>query len=701
LTSTPSRSTRNARGRSAGRSSPGKRPTKKRGFFRRFWWVFILVIPMVGLTVLGGMLFYVYANLTVPDLPPLAQTTQILDRNGDLLTTFHTAVDRKVVPLDRISKSLQTAVIDTEDKNYYSEGAISPLGIVRALWTDIRSGAVVEGGSTITQQYVKNVFTGDERTLTRKIKEAMLAIKLEKQYSKDEILTKYLNTIYFGHGAYGIEAAAQTYFGIHASEIKPVQAALLAALIASPSGLDPFTPGNKSAARDRRNYVLDRMVEEGDLEADTAARLKAMPVKLRKETTASYSGEFFAWYVRSLLARQYGEEAVTGGGLRVKTTIDPAWQAAADTAVRDHLPDPKDPEAALVAIDPSNGEILAMVGGKAYTKPGQFNLATQASRQAGSAFKTFTLAAALKQGISLSSYWPGPSTITIPAADCGGIPWTLSNADPGESGYFSLSSATAHSVNTVYAQVETYGDAGMNPSKVAAMAHRLGITSPLGDPPPCSLTLGSQGVTPLEMTSAYATIANQGTYESPTAVTIVRNPDGEKMKFPATREKVAAVDSNIANTVTYALEGVVQYGTGTAAGISGLPVAGKTGTSQDYKNAWFCGFTPPPVESSDYRQVAVCVWVGYKKHERPMYDVGGVSGPIYGGTIPAAIWNDFVSAIMGSIDTAGVDFLAPDLSQFTGGPGQPLPSPKPSKSPPASPGASLSPGPKPTPSSSP
>jgi penicillin-binding protein 1A len=173
------------------------------------------------------------------------------------------------------------------------------------------------------------------------------------------------------------------------------------------------------------------------------------------------------------------------------------------------------------------------------------------------------------------------------------------------------------------------------------------------------------------------------------------------MKFPATREKVAAVDSNIANTVTYALEGVVQYGTGTAAGISGLPVAGKTGTSQDYKNAWFCGFTPPPVESSDYRQVAVCVWVGYKKHERPMYDVGGVSGPIYGGTIPAAIWNDFVSEIMGSIDTAGVDFLAPDLSQFTGGPGQPQPSPKPSKSPPASPGASLSPGPKPTPSSSP
>ena len=659
----------------------------------------------LGFAVLAGMLFYVYANLTVPDLPPLAQTSQILARNGDLLTTFHNAVDRKVVSLDQISGSLQAAVIDTEDKNYYSEGAISPLGIARALWTDIKSGSMVEGGSTITQQYVKNVYTGDERTLTRKIKEAMLAMKLEKQYSKDEILAKYLNTIYFGHGAYGVEAAAQTYFGIRASEIKPVQAALLAALIASPSALDPFVPGNKAAAKIRRDYVLDRMVEEGDLKAATATRLKAMPIRLRKEITESYSGEFFAWYVRSLLAQQYGEEAVTGGGLRVKTTLDPLWQAAADKAVREQLPDPKDPEAALVAIDPSNGEILAMVGGRSYTKPGQFNLATQASRQAGSAFKMFTLAAALKQGVSLNSYWSGPSTITIPDQACytGGSPWALSNSDPGEAGYFSLASATAHSVNTVYAQVETYGDVGMSPSKVAAMAHRLGITSPLGNPPPCSLTLGSQGVSPLEMTSAYATIANQGTYESPTAVTIVRGPAGQKMKWPATREKVAAVDPNIANTVTYALEGVVQYGTGTAAAVSGLPVAGKTGTSQDYKNAWFCGFTPPAIGSTDYRQMAVCVWVGYKKRERPMYDVGGFSGPTYGGTVPATIWHDFVSEIMASIDTTGIEFTEPNLSQFTSGPGTSLPTPKPSKGPSPSLGQSPTPvgGTKPTPSSSP
>lgn len=655
---------------------------------------------MLGLLVLAGTLIYVYSNLTVPDLPPLAQTTQILDRNGDLLTTFHSAVNRKVVKLDQVSKSIQAAVIDTEDKNFYSEGAISPLGIVRALWTNITSGAMVEGGSTITQQYVKNVYTGAERTLSRKIKEAMLAMKLENQFTKDEILAKYLNTIYFGHGAYGIEAAAQTYFGIPAAQVKPVQAALLAALIASPSALDPFA-GHKAAAKERRNYVLDRMVEEGHLDAAQAAKLKATPIKLRKETTETYSGEFFAWYVRSLLTTQYGEKAVTGGGLRVRTTIDPQWQAAADTAVQDALKDPKDPEGALVAIDPSNGQILAMVGGKSYTTPGQFNLATQAYRQTGSAFKMFTLAAALKQGISLNSYWSGPSTYTIPSTACGGIPWTLSNADPGEAGYFSLASATAHSVNTVFAQVETNVGAGMTPSKVAAMAHRLGITSPLGDPPPCSLTLGSQGVSPLEMTSAYATIANQGTYESPTAVTSVRDPDGQKLKFPSTREKVDAVDPNIANAVTYALEGVVQYGTGTVAGVSGLPVAGKTGTSQDYKNAWFCGYTPPAVGGTSYKQVAVCVWVGYKKRERSMYDIPPFSGPIYGGTIPATIFHNFVTDITGSMDTTGADFVSPDLSQFTGGPTPPSPSPKPPKSPGPSPSESPSTGPKPKPSPSP
>jgi penicillin-binding protein 1A len=660
-------------------------------------------VPLVGLLILGGTLYYVYSNLQIPDAPPLAQTTQVFDRNGDLLTTFHAGEDRKVIPFDQMPQSLRDAVIDTEDKNFYSEGAISPLGILRAAWTNLLHGSIVEGGSTITQQYVKNVYTGGEQTFTRKIKEAMLAMKLEKQFpNKDDILAKYLNTIYFGHGAYGVQAAAKTYFGKDAKSLKPVESALLAALIAAPSALDPLQRQHRAAALLRRNYVIDRMVEEGHLDPGTAAKMKAKPLSkmLVKETTTSYQGAFFAWYVRGLLEDQsaFGEKAVTSGGLRVRTTLDPVAQDDAEAAVADQLSDPEDPEAALVAIDPATGEILAMVGGRSYTRPGQFNLATQGKRPAGSSFKAFTLTAALKQGISLNSYWNGPSSYTIPYEECytGSTPWTPSNADPGEAGTFSLISATAYSVNTVFAQLEMDKEAGMSPEKVAAMAHRLGVISDLGDPPPCSLTLGSQNVSPLEMTSAYATLANEGVYQSPTPIMSVRGPSGDKLRYPPSRSR-DAVDPNIANAATYALQAVVQYGTGTGAAIDGLSVAGKTGTSQDYKNAWFCGFTPPSTDPA-YTQVAACVWVGYPKHEKSMYDVGNVSGPVYGGTIPASIWHEFVSNYLADeqMPTDGVSFTSPDLSQFTGGPVPPPPSPKPSKSP--VPSETPSPRPRPSPS---
>ena len=678
-----------------------RRPAKRRGFFRRFWWVFVL-IPLLGLAVLGGTLFYVYENLTIPNARPLAQTTYLTYRNGDPLTSFHTAVDRKVIEYDQIPESLRNAVIATEDKDFWRHGGVSPMAIVRAAWADITHGSIVEGGSTITQQYVKTVYLSDEQTLTRKIKEAMLAVKLEKEYSKKDILKMYLNTIYFGHGAYGVEAAAQTYFGIHASELKPVQSALLAGLISAPSALDPSQ--HKAAARDRRDYVTDRMVAEGYVDSTQATKMKAQPIVLRQEATSGYSDgrDFFAWYVRGQLDDWYGEEAVTSGGLHVRTTLDPEWQTAAEQAVQLALPDPHDPEAALVAIDPSNGQVLAMVGGRSYTRAGQFNLATQALRQAGSAFKMFTLATALKQGYSLNSYWDGPSSITIPDERClgPGGPWTLSNADPGESGSYSLASATAHSVNTVFAQVVVAD--GMSPDRVAKTAHDLGISSPLGDPAPCSITLGSQGVSPLDMTSSYATIANQGVYEQPTGVISVRDPGGQKKHMPPQKVK-QAIDPNVANAVTYALRGVVQYGTGTAANIGAQPVAGKTGTSQDFKNAWFCGYTAPSADA-DYTQVAVCVWTGYKKTEKPMENVGVVSGPIYGGTIPASVWQDFVLAIQlyplnGSDGPMPIEqFPPPDLSQFTVGPEPPPPSPKPEKSASATPSPEGSPTPKPKPS---
>lgn len=649
------------------------------------------MLPLTGLMVLSATLYYVYSNLELPDAPPLAETTFLSYRDGEPLTTFHSDVDRKVISFEAMPESLRNAVIDVEDKDYYEHGGISPIGIVRAAWADITKGELAEGGSTITQQYVKQVFTGGERTFSRKIKEGMLAMKLEHEFDKDQILAKYLNTIYFGHGAYGVQAAAQTYFGIDASKLKPAQSALLAGLVAAPSALDPFK--HKADAKERRDHVIDRMLEEGHLTAEEAAKLKSMPVKLKRETVGSYPGStFFAWYVRSQLEPQYGEEMVTAGGLRVRTTLDPDLQRAAEEAVDNALPNPKDPEAALVAIDPATGQILAMVGGRSYTKLGQFNIATQAERQAGSAFKMFTLATALKQDYSLYSYWPGPSTITIPDDRCyGDGPWTLSNADPGEAGYFSLASATAHSVNTVFAQLVVAP--GISPERVAHTAESLGITSPMGDPVPCSITLGSQGVKPLDMTVAYAAVANEGVWHSPTSIMSVRGPDGEKIRYPGTRE-AERLSRDVANAVTKALTGVVQYGTGTGASLGSRPVAGKTGTSQDYKNAWFCGYTAP-----GEGQIATCVWVGYKKTEKSMINVGGLSGPVYGGTIPASIWQDFMTDALKELEAPIARFTEPDMSDFTGGPVQPSPSPKPHKTP--SPDASGTPKPKPSASPSP
>lgn len=682
------------------RPAPAQRPPakkkapRKRGFFRRTWWVFLLVLPLVALAAFAGTMYYVYVNLEVPDAPPLAQTSQLFDRHRNLVTTFHADEDRKVIPIEQMPEHLRQAVIATEDHDFYEHGGISPIGILRAMWTNVTKGELVEGGSTITQQYVKQVYTGADRTVTRKLKEALLAVKLETEYDKDEILAKYLNTIYFGHGAYGVQAAAQTYFGIDAERLKPAQSALLAGLIQAPSALDPFD--HRADALERRSHVIDRMQEEGYITADEAAKMQTAKIKLAKRTVDSDdTSAFFAWYVRGLLEKRYGEEAVTSGGLRIRTTLDSEWQQVAQDVVRDWLPDPKDPEAALVAIDPATGHILAMVGGRHYTRPGQFNLATQAKRQAGSAFKTFTLAEAFEQGWSPYSSWYGPATTTISDPRCmgGDGPWTPSNADPGEAGGFSLLSATAHSVNTVFAQLVVKGT--MSPEKVADMAHKLGIESDLGSPVPCSITLGSQGVSPLEMTSAYATLANQGVYESPTAVLSVTNPDDSKRGIPRTKER-EVVDPNVANAVTYALEGVVDYGTGTAADIGNLPVAGKTGTSQDYKNAWFCGYTPPlsPKADDDDHQVAVCVWVGYAKRERSMVNVENVSGPVYGGTIPAGIWHDFVGEV--TADVPYSDFPDPDLGAFTtGNEPEPSESPKPKKS--ASPSPSKPPKPSPSP----
>jgi membrane peptidoglycan carboxypeptidase len=639
---------------SAGQPNGKRARPRKRGFFRRYWWAFVAT-PLVLILALVATLMYAYAHIQLPNTPPPARTTFIYDRFGNKIGELHGAFNRTEIPLSQMPKVLQDAVIDTEDKSYYHHGGISVSGIVRAAWQDLLHHSAVQGGSTITQQYVKNVYTNGERSIFRKVKEALYAIKLEHKFSKDEILEKYLNTIYFGHGAYGVEAASQTYFHHSARKDDALEAATLAGMIASPGRFDPVE--HAAAAKARRNYVLQQMVQQGHLGASEAARLEAKPVAVFRDPNRTRQNfAYFMDYTRQWLLHKYGDELTYAGGLRVTTSLDRRVQHAAETAVADHLPAKSDPSAALVAIDPRTGQIRAMVGGPDFDQlTNNENLAVAPSRrQAGSAFKPFTLAAAMKQKFSLNSYWEGPSQITIPDRRCYTTdpdtgkygPWTLSNAADEESGTFSLVNATAFSVNTVFAQLVTALDKG--PKDVVDTAHAMGIESTLR--PVCSITLGTQEVSPLEMTRAYATLADRGVRHSATPISQVKSV-GHSIETKPNTKGTRVLDANDADLVTYSLQRVVAYGTGTAADLSDREVAGKTGTTNSEANAWFCGYIP---------QLAACVWMGYHTGNKPMHDIEGVSD-VFGGTIPAAIWHDFMTQVTQELDLPAVDFHSPSF----------------------------------------
>jgi penicillin-binding protein 1A len=664
---------------------------KKRSFFRRFWWVFVLV-PVVLLLASFGVLYIAYVRIELPDTLPPIRTSYLYDRDGELLTPLHGAVDRKIVPLSQISENLQNAVIATEDAGFYSHPGIDVKGIVSAAWTDLVKHDTVVGASTITQQLVKNVYAGQyvenpdgsteyvvpPRSIKEKIREALLAIKLETEDTKQQILAKYLNTVYFGHGAYGAEAAAETYFGIHATQLSVQQSAVLAAVLHAPSLYDPI----KSAYDNkfRRDYTLDQMANYGYISTDQASQLKAeeccgIPkeqARAENSIRSKAGSAYFVDYAREDLFDRYGSARVYGGGLNITTTLDLDMQKAARAAVADHLPLDTDPEAAVVTVDNNTGQILAMVGGRNFQRS-KVNLATQpctgCGRQAGSAFKPFTLAAALKAGYALRyHYWQGPSSITITNPVCAGPDgyWTPVNAGDGEAGTFDLLAATEHSVNTVYAQLISQ----LGPDAVVGMAHSLGIKSHLD--PYCSVTLGSVQVNPLEMTTAYSTLADHGLYHKANPLLEVDRSNGDSIDDHVASNAKRAVGADIADQVTYALRYVVTGGTGTDANLDypyGYTVYGKTGTAQDNVDAWFCGYT---------QEISTCVWVGYPDAERPLEYVEGVPS-VYGGTIPAAIWHDYMIEALKIVcegkDTCAEPFAPP--TEFTGtlGPATPVPSP--------------------------
>ena len=537
---------------------------------------------------------------------------------------------RVLVSSEAIAPIMKQAIVVVEDKRFYEHNGVDLRGIFRALWQDIRSQSVVEGGSTITQQYVKNAYSRNEQTIGRKVREAALAWQLTQRWSKDRILTAYLNTVYFGNGAYGILQAARTYFqGKSASELTLPEAALLAGIPQSPSRYDPVRrPG---AARERRAFVLEQMVEQGRITHAEQRRANATPLPKPEDVRLPGTrgpAPYFVGYVTDQLVARYGAERVFGGGLEVTTTIDLDLQTSAREAIQEVLDDPDGPAAALVAIDPRTGAVRAMFGGTNFQRS-QFNLATQAERQPGSSFKPIVLATALRKGIA-----PATRITSKPVQiDAGDRLWKVSNYEGSYLGEVDLTTAMVHSDNAVYAQLTNI----VGPRSIVETAHRLGIRSEL--PAYFSIGLGFVAVNPLDMTRAYATIANDGRRvdgsimgDVPRVVQAVRfRKTGKALKNePVPRPVLAATD---AEAITSILTKVVEQGTGKRARLPGRQAAGKTGTNDDYGDAWFVGYTP---------ELAVAVWVGYPNELRPM-ETEFNGEPVAGGTLPALIWKAFMT----------------------------------------------------------
>jgi penicillin-binding protein 1A len=604
---------------------------------------FVLAGLVGAILVLLGVL-WAYSAVSLPAEPEQARTTIMYDSAGNTLDELYKEQNRVSVPLDKVADIMEKAVVSAEDRHFYEHSGIDPIGITRALFNDVR-GRNVQGGSTITQQLVKNTYLTSERSLTRKAKEAILAVKVERSLGKREILERYLNTIYFGRGAYGIEKAAENYFGKSAAELQLPEAALLAGLIRAPESADPQTA--PAAARNRRAIVLNALQRDKVITKAEAAAAKAAPLpdKPRPDPAAGLTGStaYFVTMVRSWALDQFGERIALGGGLRIKTTLDPKMQAEAEEAIKGVLDRPDDPDAALVTMD-DEGAVRAMIGGKDF-RASQVNLAispeNKAPRpQAGSTFKPIDLASALEHDIPVTQRYSGPNKLNLEFDGYApvGKPWT--NYGRESFGSIDLTEATVHSVNTSYIQLAK--DVGLK--NIIETGHELGIESDIPDVP--SMALGSANVSPYEMVRAYMTFANRGERVDPYFVKEVTDSDGTVLWTPA-KHKKRVLDEKYADVVNAVLQQVIKRGTGTAAAI-GRPAAGKTGTTTNNSDAWFVGYTP---------KLGTAIWMGYKEgNGRPMDDVHGREAT--GGTFPAQIWSRYMKQATADMDTG--DFTPPD-----------------------------------------
>ncbi|HEX2272343.1 MAG TPA: transglycosylase domain-containing protein [Acidimicrobiales bacterium] len=637
------------------------------------WWatlgttvVAVLIPVIVTLVLLQTLYNPPSGRLPEPRLSAAAQATRIYDGAGNQLAALNRFDTRVPIRPGDLTQVLKDAVVAIEDRRFFQHKGVDMRAIFRALWADLQGGTFEQGGSTITQQYVKRIYTGPQRSVGRKVREAVLASRVEKQLSKDEILFRYLDDIYLGNGAYGVGAASEIYFRKPVREVNLSEAALLAGLIRAPSSDDPRT--NVAGAEARRLAVLAAMRDQGKItqsQYDEAALRRIVLATDRSQTSSTatlvYPPErlettypYFVDYVRRYLVARYGEDKVYRGGLRVETTIDPRLQAMAEAAVRSTLAGTSPPlEMSLVTVDPNTGYVKAMVGGRDFVQS-QVNLALGncvgapkppdggpvciegggTGRQPGSAFKPFTLAKAFELGITPDRVYSGPSSYTIPR--CTGNGCVVRNAEGGGYGALPLRQATHHSVNTVFAQL--IQDVGV--PETAELAYRMGLTMVRPDAKlgpgriyGPSLTLGAAEVSPLDMASAFGVFARRGEQFPATPVVRVTDYTGKVLEDNASRRPRRVIAQNIADNVTDVLKGVITSGTGRAADI-GRPegTAGKTGTSEDYSDAWFVGYT---------RRLSTAVWMGYANSQRPLINVKGVD-KVFGGTFPAETWKAFM-----------------------------------------------------------
>ncbi|MFF8914997.1 transglycosylase domain-containing protein [Streptomyces sp. NPDC015032] len=618
------------------------------------------------------------ANLQTP---PLSQRTTILDSKGGMIASVYSR-DRTVVKLEDISPYMQKAIVAIEDARFYKHGAIDLKGILRAMNRNVQTGGTAQGASTLTQQYVKNVFVeeaGDDpdkvaqatqQTMGRKIQELKYAIQVEEKLGKKRILTNYLNITFFGQQAYGVEAASQRYFSKSAKDLTLEEAALLAGIVQSPSRYDPVN--DPAEATKRRNTVLQRMADVGNITQAEADKAKANPIKLKVKKpkngciTAVSGAGFFCDYVRNVFltdpafgkTKEDRAKVWNRGGLTVRTTLDPQSQKSVQSSVKSHVYKSDKVATAVTLVQPGTGKIMGMGQSKPYgfgPNETQYNYSVDKKMggsnygfPTGSTFKPFLAAAAIEGGKPATQVYPSPYEMDYPdtVQSCGkpwvndGVPkYHLENENESEKGPYALREAMEKSVNTYFVQM--LQDIGMCP--VSQMTDKLGVVQGDGTKlpqNPSTLTLGSNGLSPLTMSSAYAAFANRGTYCTPIAIESVKTADGTSLPVPKTSCS-QAMSQTTADTINTLLRGVVDSGTGQEAGLNSRDNAGKTGTTDSRKNAWFVGYTP---------NMSGAVWVGSPSQSVEMEHVtiGGVyQDKVYGGQVPGPIWRD---AMTGALD---------------------------------------------------